>query len=40
LQKAWAGAKARGLDRMAPDEINAEIAAHRREATRRGTDKR
>ena len=31
LTKAWAGAKRRGLDVMTPDEINAEIAAHRHE---------
>lgn len=31
LQKAWAGAKRRGLDRLTLDEINAEIDAHRRE---------
>ena len=31
LTKAWAGAKRRGLDAVTPDEINAEIAAHRRE---------
>ena len=30
LQKAWAGAKQRGLDALTPDDINAEIAAHRR----------
>jgi hypothetical protein len=29
LQKAWANAKARGLDMMTLDEITAEIAAHR-----------
>src|SRR4029077_11266589 len=29
LTKAWAGAKRRGLDAVTPDEINAEIAAHR-----------
>ena len=31
LTKAWSGAKRRGLDAMTPDEINAEIAAHRHE---------
>ncbi len=31
LQNAWAGAKLRGLDAMTLDEVNAEIAAHRRE---------
>ncbi len=30
LQKAWAGAKRRGLDALTPDDIDAEIAAHRR----------
>jgi prevent-host-death family protein len=30
LQKAWAGAKRRGLDALAPADIDAEIAAHRR----------
>jgi prevent-host-death family protein len=30
LQKAWAGAKRRGLDALTLDEINAEIEAHRR----------
>ncbi len=30
LQKAWAGAKRRGLDALTPDNIGAEIAAHRR----------
>ncbi len=31
LQKAWAGAKRRGLDALTLDNINAEISAHRRE---------
>jgi prevent-host-death family protein len=31
LTKAWAGAKRRGLDAVTADEINAEIAAQRRE---------
>jgi hypothetical protein len=31
LTKAWAGAKRRGLDALTPEEINAEIAAHRHE---------
>src|SRR5229473_5905327 len=31
LQKAWAGAKRRGLDRLSLDEVNTEIEAHRRE---------
>jgi prevent-host-death family protein len=30
LQKAWAGAKRRGLDALASADIDAEIAAHRR----------
>jgi hypothetical protein len=38
LQKAWTGAKRRGLDTLTLDAINAEIDAHRRDkqpATRR-----
>jgi len=31
LQKAWAGAKRRGLDALTLDDINAEIDAARRE---------
>ncbi len=31
LQKAWKGAKRRGLDKLTPEDINAEIAAYRRE---------
>ena len=30
LQKAWSGAKRRGLDALTPANIDAEIAAHRR----------
>jgi prevent-host-death family protein len=30
LQKAWAGAKQRGLNRLTPEDIEAEIAQHRR----------
>jgi prevent-host-death family protein len=30
LQKAWAGAKRRGLEALTPEDINAEITAHRR----------
>jgi hypothetical protein len=30
LQKAWTGAKRRGLDTLAPADVDAEIAAHRR----------
>ena len=38
LQKAWAGARRRGLDALTLDDINAEIKAHRSEkrAARRG----
>ncbi|MGA6983045.1 MAG: type II toxin-antitoxin system Phd/YefM family antitoxin [Candidatus Sulfotelmatobacter sp.] len=31
LEKAWAGAKRRGLDKLTSQEIDAEIKAHRRE---------
>ena len=31
LQKAWAGAKRRGLDTLPLEDIDAEIDAHRRE---------
>jgi prevent-host-death family protein len=31
LEKAWAGAKRRGLDKLTSEDINAEIAAYRRE---------
>jgi prevent-host-death family protein len=31
LRHAWEGAKARGLDKLTMDEIDAEIAAYRRE---------
>jgi Antitoxin Phd_YefM, type II toxin-antitoxin system len=30
LEKAWSGAKRRGLDTLTPAEIETEIAAHRR----------
>jgi prevent-host-death family protein len=30
LQKAWSGAKRRGLDALTPADIDVEIAAHRR----------
>ncbi len=30
LEKAWAGAKRRGLDKLTPREIEAEIKAYRR----------
>ena len=36
LQKAWAGAKARGLAAMPPAEIEAEITAHRRSKKKSG----
>jgi len=31
LQKAWVGAKRRGIDALTPEDIDAEIAAQRRE---------
>jgi prevent-host-death family protein len=31
LQKAWNGARRRGLDKLTAQDINAEIAAYRRE---------
>jgi prevent-host-death family protein len=31
LQKAWTGAKRRGLDALTLDDVNAEVEAHRRE---------
>jgi len=31
LEKAWKGAKERGLDRLTPDDIQAEIDSYRRE---------
>ena len=31
LEKAWAGAKTRGLDKLSPQDIDAEVKAHRRE---------
>lgn len=31
LQKAWDGAKKRGLDKLSPSDISAEISAYRRE---------
>jgi hypothetical protein len=37
LEKAWKGAKERGLDRVTPDEIQAEIDSYRREAASDGT---
>jgi prevent-host-death family protein len=30
LEKAWTGAKRRGLDTLTPDDIETEIGAHRR----------
>jgi hypothetical protein len=38
LQKSWESAKERGLDRLTMDEIDAEIAAARRER-RQSSDK-
>jgi prevent-host-death family protein len=37
LQKAWAGTKRRGLERLTLEDIDAEIAAVRREKARAGT---
>jgi prevent-host-death family protein len=31
LEKAWAGAKQRGLDKLSPKDIDAEIRTYRRE---------
>lgn len=31
LQKAWTGAKRRGIEALSPAEIDSEIRAHRRE---------
>ncbi len=31
LEKAWRGANKRGLDKLSPTEIDAEISAYRRE---------
>ncbi|PYX76495.1 MAG: prevent-host-death family protein [Acidobacteria bacterium] len=31
LEKAWSGAKRRGIDKLTSQEIDTEIAAHRRE---------
>jgi prevent-host-death family protein len=31
LEKAWNGAKKRGLDKLSPSDIDSEISAHRRE---------
>jgi prevent-host-death family protein len=31
LEKAWASAKQRGLDKLTPQEVDAEIKAYRRE---------
>lgn len=35
LEKAWAGAKRRGLDALTQADIEAEIAAHRRGKTKK-----
>jgi Antitoxin Phd_YefM, type II toxin-antitoxin system len=32
LEKAWTGAKRRGLDSLTPTELDAEIGAHRRKS--------
>jgi len=37
LEKAWTGARRRGLDRLTPEEIDVEIDALRRERQRRGS---
>ena len=34
LEKAWTGAKKRGLDKLTATDIDAEISAHRREKRR------
>lgn len=34
LEKAWAGAKKRGLDKLSASDIDGEIEAHRREKRR------
>ena len=34
LQRAWSGAKRRGLDALSPAGIDAEVNAHRRERNR------
>ena len=34
LQKAWRGARRRGIDALTRDDIEAEIAAHRRKKAR------
>src|SRR5438552_14151006 len=34
LQKAWDGAKKRGLDKLSASDIDSEIATHRREKRR------
>lgn len=31
LERAWSGAKRRGLDKLSPQDIDNEIAAYRRE---------
>ena len=38
LQKAWAGAKRRGLEAVTLDDINAEIDAYRREKEEAGSE--
>jgi prevent-host-death family protein len=39
LQKAWNGAKRRGLDALTRQDIDTEIAAHRRDKARTATRK-
>lgn len=34
LEKAWSGSKKRGLDKLSPADIDAEISAYRREKRR------
>ncbi len=34
LEKAWNGAKKRGLDKLSQTDIDAEISAHRREKSK------
>jgi len=36
LEKAWTGARRRGLDKLRPEEIDAEIDAYRRERNEAG----
>src|SRR5436190_23072409 len=36
LQKAWSGAKRRGVDALSRQDVDAEIAAHRRDKSSHG----